>query len=62
VGPEAILPDILFSEDGSSILDFGLLPKFETVRKYFGLVAFYGVSRPDGFYFESKYLNPEATN
>ena len=35
-----------------------LLPEFDAVRKYFGLSAFYGVSRPDGFFFEFKYLNP----
>jgi hypothetical protein len=28
------------------------------VKKYFGYSAFYGVSRPDGFLFESKYVNP----
>ena len=37
--------------------DFGLLPEFDTVRKYFGLSAFYGVTQPDGFLFEFKYLN-----
>ena len=37
--------------------DFKLLPSFETVRKYFGLMAFYGISRPDGFYFELQYIN-----
>jgi hypothetical protein len=38
--------------------DFGLLPEFDVVRKYFGCSAFYGVSRDDGFLFEFKYLNP----
>jgi len=31
-----------------------LLPEFDKVRKYFGLSAFYGISRPDGFFFEFK--------
>jgi hypothetical protein len=60
--PGATLPEILFSQGGYSILDFGLLPEFDTVRKYFGLATFYGISRPDGFFFESKYLNPGATD
>ncbi len=38
----------------SELVDFGLLPQFDVVRKYFGLSAFYGVSRPDGFFFEAK--------
>ena len=62
MGPGANFPEMLLSEDGSSILDFGLLPKFEAVRKYFGLTTIYGISRPDGFYFESKYLNSGATD
>jgi len=36
--------------------DFKLLPEFDAVRKYFGSSAMYGVSRADGFFFESKYL------
>ena len=43
------------------LFDFGLLPEFEAVRKYFGLSASYGVSRLDGFFFEFKYLNPAGT-
>ncbi len=39
-----------------------LLPPFDTVRKYFGLSAFYGVSRPDGFFFEFNYLNPPGSD
>ena len=35
-----------------------LLPEFDTVRKYFGVSAFYGIARPDGLFFEFKYLNP----
>lgn len=37
--------------------DFKLLPAFEVVRKYFGLIACYGISRPDGFYLELQYIN-----
>jgi hypothetical protein len=37
--------------------DCSLLPEFDAVRKYFGWYAFYGVSRPDGFFFESKHIN-----
>lgn len=37
--------------------DFSLLPSFDAVRKFFGLASFYGISRPDGFYFEVQYIN-----
>jgi hypothetical protein len=37
--------------------DFGLLPGFESVKKYFGVSAQYVVSRPDGYYFEMKQLD-----
>ena len=40
----------------------GLLPQFDVVRKYFGLSAFYGISRPDGFFFEFNYLNPPVSD
>jgi len=39
-----------------------LLPEFDAVRKYFGLFVSYGISRPDGFFFEFKYLNPTGTD
>jgi len=42
--------------------DFSLLPEFDAVKKYFGLSAGYGISRPDGFFFEFKYLNPQGKN
>ena len=44
------------------LFNFSLLPEFDTVRKYFGLSAFYGISTPEGFFFEFKYLNPPATD
>ncbi len=40
--------------------DFSLLPEFDAVKKYFGLSVGYAVSRPDGFFAEGKYMNPEA--
>jgi hypothetical protein len=55
-------PQFIFSQTGSDLFDFSLLPEFDTVRKYFGLSAFYGLSRPDGFFFEFKYLNPHLDN
>ena len=38
-----------------------LLPEFDVVRKYFGSSTFYGISRPDGFFFEFNYLEPAKT-
>jgi hypothetical protein len=51
---------LIFSQTG--LFNAGLLPEFDAVRKYFGLFAFYGISRPDGFFFEFKYLNPGGTD
>ncbi len=55
---DSIFPRLTFSPAGSGFFDLSLLPEFDVVRKYFGVSAFYGVSRPDGFYFELKYLKP----
>lgn len=44
------------------LFNFSLLPKFDAVRKYFGLSVSYGISRTDGFFFEFKYLNPTGTD
>lgn len=55
-------PHLIFSQAGSDLFDFSLLPEFDVVRKYFGLSAFYGLSRPDGFFFEFKYLNTPAAD
>ena len=49
-------PNFMFLQAGSDLFDFSLLPEFGAVRKYFGLSAFYGLSRQDGFFFELKYL------
>ena len=57
----SIFPLLDLSQAGSSLFDFSLLPEFDTVRKYFGLSASYGVSRQDGFFFEFKYLSPDAS-
>ena len=45
------------------LVNFDLLPQFDAVRKYFGLSAFYGISTPEGFFFEFKDISPtEPTN
>ncbi|MHC4475750.1 MAG: hypothetical protein ACYTEL_08890 [Planctomycetota bacterium] len=54
---EPAFPHFMFSQAGYELFDFALLPQFDAVRKYFGAPALYGVSRPDGFFFEFKYLN-----
>jgi len=59
ISSSSLLPQVMFSQGGASLLDFSLLPEFDAVKKYFGLSAFYGISRPDGFFFEFKYLNPQ---
>ncbi|MFH1882072.1 MAG: hypothetical protein ABIL62_05100 [Planctomycetota bacterium] len=55
-------PRLMLSQAGYDLFDFSLLPEFDEVRKYFGLSAFYGLSKPDGFFFELKYLNPRLDN
>jgi hypothetical protein len=52
-------PGLMFAQAGLDIIDVKLLPEFDLVRKYFGLSATYGIARPDGFFFEFKYLNPD---
>jgi hypothetical protein len=52
-------PQKALSELGGDLADFGLLPDFDAVRKYFGLSASYGIARQDGFFFEFKYINPK---
>jgi hypothetical protein len=61
VSSASLFPQMMLSQGGSDMFDFSLLPEFDAVRKYFGLSASYGISRPDGFFFEFKYLNPEGT-
>ncbi|MHC4431678.1 MAG: hypothetical protein ACYTBS_07550, partial [Planctomycetota bacterium] len=53
------MPLQMMTKPVADLLDFGLLPEFEAVRKYFGLSTSYGIARQDGFFFEFKYLNPE---
>jgi hypothetical protein len=56
---KTLMPQLMASGGGLDVLfNFALLPEFDTVRKYFGLSAFYGISRQDGFFFEVKHLNP----
>ena len=57
----SLIPQVMFEQVSADLVDFSLLPEFDAVKKYFGLSAFYGISRPDGFFFEFKYLNPEAS-
>jgi len=54
-GPDATAA---FKPPGFDFLDHTLLPEFKQVQKYFGSSAFYGISRPDGFFFEFMYLTP----
>jgi hypothetical protein len=54
----SLFPQMSLAQAGSDLVDFSLLPDFDAVRKYFGISTFYGVSRPDGFLFEMKYLAP----
>jgi hypothetical protein len=49
-------PPFMFFQ-GGNLFDFGLLPEFDGVRKYFGVSVLYGISRSDGFFFEFKYLD-----
>jgi len=54
-GPAAIK----FAPAGiSELVNFDLLPPFDAVRKYLGLSVFYGISTPEGFFFEFKYISP----
>jgi hypothetical protein len=43
----------------SDLVNFELLPQFDVVRKYFGLSVSYGLSRPDGFFFEFKDISTD---
>jgi hypothetical protein len=54
---QPLLPQMILGGPGFDLFNFGLLPEFDTVRKYFGLSASYGVSRQDGFFFEFKDIN-----
>ncbi len=56
VSSGSTFPNFMFSQAGSDLFDFSLLPAFDAARKYFGLSAFYGLSIPEGFFFELKYL------
>jgi hypothetical protein len=59
MGPAAA---VLAGPDAWGFADFSLLPEFGAVKKYFGLSAGYCISRPDGFFFEFKYLNSQSKN
>jgi len=59
VNSDTFIPQMILSQAGADVIDFSLLPEFDAVRKYFGVSSSYGISRPDGFFFEFKYLNPD---
>ena len=61
VSSGSLLPQVMLTQAGADLLDFSLLPEFDAVKKYFGISALYGISRQDGFFFEFKYLSPEAS-
>ncbi|MDD5063773.1 MAG: hypothetical protein PHQ35_03300 [Phycisphaerae bacterium] len=42
----------------SELVNFDLLPSLDAVRKYLGQSAFYGISTPEGFFFEFKDISP----
>ena len=54
----SVVSKMVFAQGILDLFDFGLLPEFDAVKKYFGLSALYGISKSDGFVFEYKYLNP----
>jgi hypothetical protein len=55
-------PQMMFSGASFGLFNFGLLPEFDTVRKYFGLSACYGISRQDGLFFEAKNISADGTS
>jgi hypothetical protein len=55
----AVNSQLSFKQENANLFNPVLLPDFETVRKHFGLSSFYGITRPDGFFFEFKYLKPQ---
>ena len=46
----------------SELVNPALLPEFDAVRKYFGSSVSYAISRPDGLFFELKYINPKIAD
>ena len=51
---------LLAEPDLWQLADFTLLPDYSTVKKYFGSSVLFVVTRPDGFLFEFKSLNPRT--
>ena len=60
VGGQPAMESVFGYKPPVDLFDADLLPEFDTVRKYFGSSTFYGVSRPDGFFFEFNYLTAIA--
>ncbi len=54
-------PSLVFAQTGQGFVDLGLLPEFDAVRKYFGISTAYGISRPDGFFFEFRYIDTSSS-
>lgn len=54
-------PNFLLTQKGMDSFNFNLLPDFETVRKYFGSSACYGLSRENGFMFGFNCLDPKSS-
>jgi hypothetical protein len=57
INPNDLLPEQM----GKDLFNSALLPDYDVIRKYFGVSAYYGISRPDGYFFEIKHLNPLET-
>jgi len=55
VGSQSPFPSLIFSQ--KELFDPALLPEFDQVKKYFGSSTSYGISKPDGFFFEFNTLN-----
>ena len=53
---------MMLAHSGLNIFDFSLLPKFEVVRKYFGLSTLYGISKPNGYFFEFRDVSQRESN
>ena len=47
---------------GDDIFNFTLLPSFDSIKKYWGLSVFYGVSKPQGFFLEFKDISQPISN
>jgi len=60
--PTGVAPMQLDPRQIDELANFSLLPDYETVKKYFGLSSSYGISRPDGFFFEFNGIDPASSD